>query len=445
MMATCFRAKPDEVELSIKKTHQNHVPGSIEDVPFIRMSRSLRDHVKQLLDSNNNMNVRQIRTILQRQVAALPLSKRDAYISSDDIYNMYRQWRDSRSRKDPVGFVSVRLWLDHLLTQQFSVWVYKPLEVGQSYAFAFSSPWQKELLVTSKHLSVDATHHIGSNNNGILYTIVIRHKTGDRGVPVAYMFTDDQSSGPIIQWLTSLARIGLEPEKITIDRSLGEARAIKEVWDDDVAIQYCTWHVVRAWSTNLRTKVVGDSAQDKQRIISELFIAVREMMWVKDDDAFFAKWQAFEKNWKDTQPDFFKYFKEQWYNNDAYERWVSCFQPNAHTKMETNNYVESWHNQLKTVYLRRQRPRRLDTVIYLLVNEVEFDILCEIRRRSARVGRMTRDQHHMRAQEIKAEAIDSQLMHEMINIGDDDGNLFTVQSFEIEGVEYEVGIAIYIS
>ncbi|KAI9309772.1 hypothetical protein BX666DRAFT_1811782, partial [Dichotomocladium elegans] len=48
--------------------------------------------------------------------------------------------------------------------------------------------------------------------------------------------------------------------------------------------------------------------------------------------------------------------------------------------METNNYVESWHNQLKTVYMRRKQNRRFDSLIFLLVDEIEFDLQWEIRR-----------------------------------------------------------------
>ncbi|KAI9345424.1 hypothetical protein BD770DRAFT_328643, partial [Pilaira anomala] len=55
---------------------------------------------------------------------------------------------------------------------------------------------------------------------------------------------------------------------------------------------------------------------------------------------------------------------------DAFVLWVSCYQPTVYTSMETNNYVESWHNQLKTTCLKRKPNRRVDGLIYVLVNDV---------------------------------------------------------------------------
>ncbi|KAI9247953.1 hypothetical protein BDA99DRAFT_446517, partial [Phascolomyces articulosus] len=38
----------------------------------------------------------------------------------------------------------------------------------------------------------------------------------------------------------------------------------------------------------------------------------------------------------------------------------------------TNNYIESWHNQLKAVYLQHTCNKRFDRLIFILMNEVEF-------------------------------------------------------------------------
>ena len=46
--------------------------------------------------------------------------------------------------------------------------------------------------------------------------------------------------------------------------------------------------------------------------------------------------------------------------------------PETHRSMLTNNYIESWHNQLKTVYFSRRRINRLDHLTFVLVNDVEF-------------------------------------------------------------------------
>ncbi|KAG2232120.1 hypothetical protein INT48_006797 [Thamnidium elegans] len=43
--------------------------------------------------------------------------------------------------------------------------------------------------------------------------------------------------------------------------------------------------------------------------------------------------------------------------------------------METNNFVESWHNQSKTTYLERKRNERADRLIFILVNDIEPDFI----------------------------------------------------------------------
>ncbi|KAI9310053.1 hypothetical protein BX666DRAFT_1830609, partial [Dichotomocladium elegans] len=83
--------------------------------------------------------------------------------------------------------------------------------------------------------------------------------------------------------------------------------------------------------------------------------------------------------------------------------WAACHQPDVFTNMETNNYVESWHNQLKTIYMRRKQNHRLDALIFLLVDEISFDIRWEIRRLINRVGSMTKLQREERAKMRKAE------------------------------------------
>jgi hypothetical protein len=56
--------------------------------------------------------------------------------------------------------------------------------------------------------------------------------------------------------------------------------------------------------------------------------------------------------------------------------------------METNNCIESWHNQLKTTHLRRKQNRRIDKLIFILVNDVEDYYLQNTQRLMLNVGRM---------------------------------------------------------
>ncbi|KAI8876940.1 hypothetical protein K501DRAFT_199290, partial [Backusella circina FSU 941] len=46
------------------------------------------------------------------------------------------------------------------------------------------------------------------------------------------------------------------------------------------------------------------------------------------------------------------------------KHWCKTFQLQYDINMEANNYIESWHNQLKTTYLKRKPNRRLHRLIY---------------------------------------------------------------------------------
>ncbi|KAI8996928.1 hypothetical protein BDB01DRAFT_710786, partial [Pilobolus umbonatus] len=67
--------------------------------------------------------------------------------------------------------------------------------------------------------------------------------------------------------------------------------------------------------------------------------------------------------------------------------WCRAFQLDRLTNMETNNYVESWHKQPKSMHLRRKGNRRVDRLIYILVNDVEPDYTSTFNRLVLRIGR----------------------------------------------------------
>ena len=107
--------------------------------------------------------------------------------------------------------------------------------------------------------------------------------------------------------------------------------------------------------------------------------------------------------------------------------------------MQTNNYVESWHNQLKTIYLKRKRIHRLDFLLAVLTDDVEFDIQQEVKRLSGNVGRMSPAESELRKEEISAETIDCAMLPAMVD--QVSGTEFTAASFTVDGLIYEVSFA----
>ncbi|RCH85346.1 DiGeorge syndrome critical region protein 14 [Rhizopus azygosporus] len=71
--------------------------------------------------------------------------------------------------------------------------------------------------------------------------------------------------------------------------------------------------------------------------------------------------------------------------------------------METNNYIESWHNQLMTTYLQRKRNRRLD--FFILVDDVHTGFMHNTARMAADIRRMGSKTREARKRMIAAEEI----------------------------------------
>lgn len=107
-----------------------------------------------------------------------------------------------------------------------------------------------------------------------MYSIVIRHPTLDRGVPIAYLATNDQSAEPLKQWFCVLKGLGVNPKKIMIDCDLSEANAIVAIWGESTSIQYCSWHVARAWIGQICKKLVVAEDENKEQVARSLYLKI---------------------------------------------------------------------------------------------------------------------------------------------------------------------------
>ena len=89
-------------------------------------------------------------------------------------------------------------------------------------------------------------------------------------------------------------------------------------------------------------------------------------------------------------------FKNHYLEHERVFKWARAYQIQIFTNMETNNYIESWHNQLKTNYLQRKRNRRLDRLIFILVNDVHTNFMHNTARMAANIVRMSSETRETR-------------------------------------------------
>lgn len=166
---------------------------------------------------------------------------------------------------------------------------------------------------------------------------------------------------------------------------------------------------------------------------------------------------AFVTKYENSQPDFVKYFVDNWFNATKYRVWSRAFHQLEFSRMLTNNYIESWHKKLRTCFLGRSRNKRLDRLVYILTDDVEFYYKGEARRVITGSGPATKSQKQQRRIEMTAEAIPGHMRENMIisptkstmsdqDEGYDDPDFaedgaWLVDSFTEENVMYKVEVA----
>ncbi|CEG65890.1 hypothetical protein RMATCC62417_02577 [Rhizopus microsporus] len=125
-------------------------------------------------------------------------------------------------------------------------------------------------------------------------------------------------------------------------------------------------------------------------------------------------------------------------------KWARAYQIQIFTNMETNSYIESWHNQLKTNYLQRKRNRRLDRLIFILVDDVHADFMHNTARMAANIGRMSSETRETRKRIITAEEINELSLEDMAQkVHIDEEACYIVKCFTTQATFNEIGICIW--
>ena len=135
-----------------------------------------------------------------------------------------------------------------------------------------------------KHMvCLDATHgtckaEILEDNqlksmSSYLYTLVVRNNVTGQGSPVCWMVTNSQDRHPITNWLIWLRSLGYTPSSVMIDNSDVEIAAIRQAYGQDVRINICQWHILRAWRKQTIEKVILRNPHRRRPATSSQLIA----------------------------------------------------------------------------------------------------------------------------------------------------------------------------
>ncbi|OAD79329.1 hypothetical protein PHYBLDRAFT_58378 [Phycomyces blakesleeanus NRRL 1555(-)] len=252
------------------------------------------------------------------------------------------------------------------------------------------------------------------NVNEILYTLLVRDEDIGRGWPVAFMFLKRSS-------------LLVDPKQFTIDCCAAEVHAIQTTFPA-TSIQFCIFHVTYAWNRKLSdsVKIPGSLPSEAQILHGVMMKSLQEIIYEEDIDEFHHKIVQFKEDF-DDQESFLDYFERNWCKEAKFKIWSRAYHERQFSYMLTNNYIESWHNQLKTAFMKRSRNKKLDKLVFVLVHDVEYYLTQEYERVMSNNGPMSSFTRQQRIHEMEAEEVD-----------DDDREMMIVASGTAEDVNWQV-------
>ncbi|KAF9899470.1 hypothetical protein EC991_008853 [Linnemannia zychae] len=343
----------------------NHPIGDITDLDTRQKSIAIKAIIERLLNQGSTIQrvMQQLTTdhdkftlISRRNEEQL---SRDDFITFDDVYNIWHRVTTAEMRKDPNPILSAIKWMEDFDRNNAFNFYDKDDKTSGMY-FGFASLWQLQQLKThGRTICFDGTHNVFGHATN-LFTLIVKNSDTGLGIPVAFLVTKTEDAFILSNWLLAIRRKMRDlfstqnqvyeflPDAIITDQGGSVILAMKTVFPG-VPISYCAWHVLRLLS-DLRKILYERSNTTAQQLIG-----------------------TFRETWSD-QKELVAYLDESYFGGSAYdqvkeiqESWMLCYRQHiSYASIDTNNYIESWHNTLKRHFLRDKQQQPPDTIIYIL-------------------------------------------------------------------------------
>ncbi|KAF9117301.1 hypothetical protein BGX30_005609, partial [Mortierella sp. GBA39] len=396
----------------------NHSIGDITDLGTRQKSAAIKATIERLINQGSSIQrVMQKLTMDYDKFTQITRGNgqqlsRDDFITYDDVYNIWHRITTTKMRKDPDPVLSAMKWMGEFERNNGFTFYDENDRTSGTY-FGFASLWQLQQLKThGRTLCFDGTHNVFGHETN-LFTLVLKNTDTGFGIPVAFLLTKTRDALILVNWLTAL-RIKMKglfstdskeymftPNAVITDQGSTEILAIKTVFPG-VPIFYCAWHVLRLWEREVKSRMTGLGVYPVARrneIRTQVRSDLRMILYERD----IAKAQELVKGFRATwnsQKGLLEYLDKNYFGRamfeaherqvvDVQESWMLCYRQDvSYASIDTNNYIESWHNTLKRHFFRDKQQRRADTVIYVLANLAVPHFQQKCIRSIVNVGRM---------------------------------------------------------
>lgn len=143
--------------------------------------------------------------------------------------------------------------------------------------------------------------------------------------------------------------------------------AWREVFNEVPYYLLCSWHVLRSWDRNLKSKIKDSDVREEVRV--ELEEAIHEV----DLATFEKNIENFVQTYgcNDSAKEFVSYFKEHYLHRK--EKWAYCYRIGC--TVNTNMKLERWHKELKHGEAQGKVIKRLDKALELVQNAIAHKLL----------------------------------------------------------------------
>ncbi|KAB0792267.1 hypothetical protein PPYR_14226 [Photinus pyralis] len=301
--------------------------------------------------------------------------QRSDLITKKDIYNIKKSFQidivDGLRHSDDA--TSVALWVKEC-DKNNPVRFFKPqgsddLEYGlniSDFCLIIMNSFQSDTLTkyASKFVCIDGTH--GTNPYDFeLTTVLVADEFGE-GMPVAFMICNRKDTATYELFFNVIKNSSGSINTLTFMTDITETyyNAWRSVMGDVPNRLFCSWHIDRAWRTNL-AKISSATSEQSVHKRKDVYKFLKNVQTCLSVEEFQYQYNNFI-NYLQEDPDtshFYNYFTSYYGHNHSL--WAYCHRKGL--GINTNMYLESMHRIIKYEYLDGKKVKRLDKSLHNLM------------------------------------------------------------------------------
>ena len=187
---------------------------------------------------------------------------------------------------------------------------------------------------SKKIVGIDSTHE--TNQYEFPQVTLVVADEFNKGYPVGFFISNHADELSLIPFLE-------EKKNRCPDDDNSGWNAFSNVFGSVEHHLLCKWHFTRAWRRKL------SKLAPKTEVKNGLYRALLVLLEEKDPLQFEILMNGFLSMCNEKSPNFGEYFKVNY--KDRAKQWAMCYRNFEHAYTDTNVYVESFHNVLKTYYM----------------------------------------------------------------------------------------------